>query len=554
MNLLLSRAVSTVFLIAIFSYVRAQGGQAGVVGEGREVELEGHGATYQHILTPGDQGEWTVNARQGETIIASAYSQVFDPAIQVVDEKNTVLVENDDVSPGNQNPLVLYRFPTAGTYRILVKGFKSAAGGAYNLSLRRFMPSEAVPGARTAGQVRKSGHQWVRFSAKEGDTMVFGARAAAFQPRVAVFGPDGNLITEGRPLPGGGNRSVFRAGKTGDYYAHIDSSGRGGASYAATLAIARVSTIGLDGRANGQKLPAGGLDIWTFTASAGDIVAVEAGGKGAPVAAELSFLRGEEGKDKPKDLTGEEEAATFYVLAHRKKKEGSLYAVLNRAGTYQVAISQGMDLPSEYSLRVSYTATPLSAKTDGSLDMGAREYWVFDGKQGEIVQLGGNSSQFDLILRLFDQFGRSVTWNDDGSNSSDPQMTVMLPATGRYILEAAALGDGGSGTYGLWRRPYQVRGLGFGGTAEGVLGSGATEIWSFNGMAGQTIVLSCQSSEFDTSIRVVGPDGLEVAANNDGGEGTDSLVSVKLPLNGAYTVWVSGGGSGKYRLKLFDLS
>ena len=45
----------------------------------------------------------------------------------------------------------------------------------------------------------------------------------------------------------------------------------------------------------------------------------------------------------------------------------------------------------------------------------------------------------------------------------------------------------------------------------------------------------------------------ERAADDNGGEGTDSLLSVRLPLDGAYTVWVSAqSGGGRYSLRLIE--
>jgi hypothetical protein len=85
------------------------------------------------------------------------------------------------------------------------------------------------------------------------------------------------------------------------------------------------------------------------------------------------------------------------------------------------------------------------------------------------------------------------------------------------------------------------------------VGSGGGEVWSFEGKAGQTIILSARSPDFNVKISLFGPDAVEVASNDDGGDGTDSLLSTRLPVNGVYTLWIaSDGGGGRYSVQLID--
>ena len=48
-------------------------------------------------------------------------------------------------------------------------------------------------------------------------------------------------------------------------------------------------------------------------------------------------------------------------------------------------------------------------------------------------------------------------------------------------------------------------------------------------------------------------DGVRLAADNKGGAATGSLLALKLPKTGRYTVWVaSRRGAGEYTVRLID--
>ena len=165
----------------------AQGGNGGIVAEGDST-------TYRHILTPGDRGEWALTVREAETVIVFVTSSTFDPAAEIVDFAGRVLAQNDDVRPGDQDLLILYRFPKAGEYKVLVKGFKSIAGGQYTLTIRRFVPTDLRRGERNATVLGRTHLQWHRFSAVAGETLVVTTRSAVFDPDPQIYAPNGERV------------------------------------------------------------------------------------------------------------------------------------------------------------------------------------------------------------------------------------------------------------------------------------------------------------------------------------------------------------------------
>jgi len=532
----------------------AQGGQGSLGGRVGAVR-EGDAVSYQHIMTPGDRGEWPLTARAGETIIVFVTSTSFDPAVQVVDAAGKVLAENDDIRPGLQDSLVLYRFPAAGEYKILVKGFKSAAGGQYTLSLRRFTSMDVRKAERNVGVLGKSRAKWSRFAANAGETLVVTSRSAVFDPEMEVYGPNGERVdAQARAWNGGRTVSlVFRAPAKGDYYLRVASNRENAGGYAVTVATARVSPLTIGVANPARRLDAGGLDLWTFQGTAADVIHVAARAAGTGAAVSMRYLPAAAKTETQGNPGGVEDA--FAVLPASPKVAGEMLALVRRAGTFQVEVSQPLGMEMEYSLSTARAVKRWTAGAEpaGTLSIGGSDYWAIDGKAGEIVKTAGTAVPFDIVLELYNPQGEPVESNDDGGGAHNAILTALLKETGRYLLRVHAFGDGGSGPYQLQRKPNPVHSLKMGARSEGTVGTGSSDIWSFQGKAGQTVILSVRSHDFDTRVSVFGPDAIEVANDENGRDGTDSLLSIRLPVSGAYTVWVSSrSAGGKYIVRLVD--
>jgi hypothetical protein len=77
--------------------------------------------------------------------------------------------------------------------------------------------------------------------------------------------------------------------------------------------------------------------------------------------------------------------------------------------------------------------------------------------------------------------------------------------------------------------------------------------YTLEGSAGQHLVLTVRSPEFDTWVSISGPDGF-IARNDDSpGMGTNSALRLPLPVDGTYTVDVSSyapGSAGTYNVEV----
>ena len=71
---------------------------------------------------------------------------------------------------------------------------------------------------------------------------------------------------------------------------------------------------------------------------------------------------------------------------------------------------------------------------------------------------------------------------------------------------------------------------------------------TFEGTAGNTVTIRMQSEDFDTVMALLGPDGTELAVNDDADRSLNSRIVYELPSNGTYTVLARsfGGNGGSY--------
>ena len=513
-----------------------------------------------NVLTPGETDEWPLAARDNETFIISVSSENFDPTLELVDPQGKVVAANDDVRAGEQDSLLLARVGAGGAYSVRVKASKSAAGGEYELKVRRFNATDAATGARTAAALGRTLSQWHRFTAEAGQTLVVTARAVSFAPLLEIYAPNGEEVEvqNTQTEQGARSRAVFRATQTGVYHVRVSSRGEAQprSSYAVTVAVARVFEIVVGQPTEARPIDAGGLDLWTLQAEAGDLLKIETRAASGVMSAQMAFV-------PPLDKDGEPrppEGATppFVVLPSDPKATGSFVALVNLAGTYQVAVSQPLGVSTSYTLLTSRPLQPLRATEGGApvsaLALGGSDFWSVEGTAGQIMRFDAFSEQFDAALQLFNVRGELVSSDDDGGGQGrNSSLTAMLVEPGRYLLRVYAFGNGGSGAYKLSKVANPVRPLGMGVRADGTVGRGGSEIWSFKGQAGQTLIISARSADFDIKTALYSPDAAELASDDNGGEGTDSLLSVRLPLDGTYTLWVSAqAGGGKYSVRLIE--
>ncbi len=507
--------------------------------------------TRQHILTTGEYGEWPLKIEAGETIVARAHSTNFDPYLQVVDSVGKEVAANDDIRDGEQDALVRVTFAKRGDYRVLVKAFKSKGGGQYTFTLHRFTATPVPVSTRVSGPLDRKPYKWYQFAAEKDVMLVLTVRSGATSHDVEMLDPAGERIST-QPFTAGaasGTRLHFSAKVKGTHFLRVGARSSSAASVSVFFAPARKLAIKIGETSAPTSLSPDGLDLWTFSALPGDVIRIEAQADSVSLVKSLDFIADSEVPDVGKDQGS---AVSSLPVSSKAVHE---IALLGRKGSYRVSVLQPNGLAASYRLSIlrPVRTADQGVDTSAALPVGDSDYWAVPGKPGQILRLEGVAEQFDMVIDLFSPKGDLVTTNDDGGGGRNPLLTLLMTDAGNYLMRVHSNGDGGGGAYKVKRAIDPVRPLKLGEKSGSSVSTGMNDIWAFTGRAGQAILLSVRSTEFDTSVRLFGPDGREVASDNDSGDDTNSLLSTKLAVAGTYTVWVSPNqGSGKYWVRLLD--
>ena len=199
--------------------------------------------------------------------------------------------------------------------------------------------------------------------------------------------------------------------------------------------------------------------------------------------------------------------------------------------------------------------------------------YSFDGQAGQQILIEMSSSDFDAYLILIGPDGESIGQDDDSGGDTNSRLIATLPAGGRYTILANTYSAGETGNYSLRAATTSARPTTQtpGGTRpapqgvilreQGVLGANSQVLeedgslydqYQFQGQQGQRVTISMESSEFDTYLLLVDPNGQLVDQNDDGSQGsTNSQIVATLPSSGTYTIIANAydsSGRGRYTI------
>ncbi|MCU1264622.1 MAG: hypothetical protein JWM21_940 [Acidobacteria bacterium] len=231
-------------------------------------------------------------------------------------------------------------------------------------------------------------------------------------------------------------------------------------------------------------------------------------------------------------------------------------------------------------ISVGQTINGTLATTDCFLQDGAYvDFYTFSGTAGQLVAITLNSSAFDAYLYLVSPNGSLLSSDDDGGAGTNANIPtaggfISLPANGIYTIYATSFGPAQIGSYSLTLIgiggggpcpaipiPNGLAVSGFLSTADCVFTSGPrfgsfSDVYTFNGIAGQQAIVAMASNSFDTFLYLTAPNGAQ-AENNDVQPGFDTnsrippVGSAILPVSGLYTIYATSffpGATGSYAI------
>ena len=446
------------------------------------------------------------------------------------------------------------------------------------------------------------------FTANAGDRIVLRGAALTstnnFEPWVRIYNPTGVLIADSGINSGGlfVVELALTATNTGTFTVLINDSAFGGfigtgayRLYFAQFPGAFVVPPGDEGGslANGGNydgtIQLGDLDLWSFTANAGDRIVL----RGAALTSTNNFepwlriynpagvLIADSGINDGGLLVEElaltaTNSGTYTVLM-----ADSEYGDFLGTGAYRLYFVQ---LPGAFVVPSGDDGGSLTngGNFDGTIQIGDLDLWSFNANVGDRIVLRGaaltNTNNFEPWLRIYNPAGVLIAdsgINDGGLLVEELALTATNSGTYTVLMADSEYGNFlGTGAYRLYF--VQLPGtfvvpsgddggsLTNGGNFDGAIQVGDLDLWSFSANVGDRIVLRgaalTTTNNFYPWLRIYDPAGVLVADSgiNDGGILVEEL-ALTATNSGTYTVLICDSdfgnfnGTGAYRLYFAQL-
>ncbi len=168
---------------------------------------------------------------------------------------------------------------------------------------------------------------------------------------------------------------------------------------------------------------------------------------------------------------------------------------------------------------------------------------AISAQPGQILMAAMESPAFDAYLEVINPQGQVIAFDDDSGSDVNALVAVRLPEGGSYTLRATSFEPGSGGDYQLtytllpqldWQASRAGR-LQPGSQQHPDDGSWMEE-HAVAGRAGQLLIASMTSSDFDAFLQLLNPEGEVMAWDDDQGGGSDALLVAFLPRTGTYTL------------------
>jgi hypothetical protein len=243
------------------------------------------------------------------------------------------------------------------------------------------------------------------------------------------------------------------------------------------------------------------------------------------------------------------------------------------AGAYTLAVTGERLPPDDAGASASTRArVTIGQSVDSALDyQGDRDWYRVRLERGESYRFtlssAGGDPVSDPLLRLYDARGTELAFDDDGGPGLDSYLEFTAPQNGNYYLEARSFDDLATGSYRLTANAGDIpadsstdAGLSADGDyRESTLGVAGDRDWYRVDLAeGQSIRLALDSAQSadalaDPYLVLYGPDGAELARDDDGGEGLNARLEYQAVAAGPHYVEARGfsdEATGRYALSL----
>jgi hypothetical protein len=554
-----------------------------------------NGWTHTGTIAPaGEVDSWTFSSSVGDHIVFR---------LGKISQTNSLTLRIRLITPaGNQQATASGVSATelsvvatnSGTFTAMIDGTAVNATGEYRLTLAKLPGTFTVApgdqgGPLTNGVVHTGFIDvgdvdvWT-FSANVGDNIVVrmaeASPGSALTPSLSLYGPNGALLDFFGSSTAASQVAV-RATNSGTFtvVAGDQSAGfAGSGAYRLNLAKTGDPIVISPGDEGGPltngwthtgTIEVGDMDLWSFTANAGDSIQVRVGETGGTGLTPYLGLYGPTGA-----LLDSSAIAGTADVSFRATNSGTfLVLVTDLSGAFAGSGS--------YRLTLAKTGSPIMTSPGdeggpltngvihtGFIDVGDLDTWSFTANAGDSIALRmgelTNASPLTPAMWLYGPTGALL---DSSSGSAAAQVSFRATNSGTFTLVAGDFSGAfaGSGAYRLTLAKTGDPLVLSAGDEGGPLTNGVThtgtlyvadlDVWFFSANAGDTLTVrvgKTAGSLFTPALWLYGPTGALLDSTSGSGA---AEVSVRATTNGTFTVVVgdfSGGyaGSGSYRLTL----
>ncbi|MGH6951567.1 MAG: PPC domain-containing protein [Vitreimonas sp.] len=453
-------------------------------------------------------------------------------------------------------------------------------------------------GQTVEGEISPAGDlDWFRMRVERGQRYTFtlngvpGAEGAALDPMLGIYDAQGNQLAFNDDANGLNSELSHTPSVSGDIFIEaraFSEQATGRYALNATAAQAPADDAGNDastrrrasvGRAtNGSIEYEGDVDWYRLSARTGQRYTITlTGGEGEGALGDplLRVLDREGVELAANDDSG---GTLNSSLEFTPRASGEVFIEARGygdrvSGAYTLNVAAAR-LPSDAVSADRYTRgrAILGQSVAGSIDFGGDTDWYrVRLTAGETYRFGlassGETPLNDPFLKVLGPDGAELAFDDDGGEGLNSYVEFTAATTGNYFVEAGAFGDEGEGAYALSALAGGIPAdastdaamSAEGDYRDGVLDPANDRDWyKLNLAEGQAVRVSLESSQTgdplaDPYLVLYGPDGAELARDDDGGSGLNAFIEYQAPAAGAYFVEARGfseDARGRYLLSV----
>lgn len=440
-------------------------------------------------------------------------------------------------------------------------------------------------GAEINGEISPAGDvDWFRMRVEQGHRYnitldgVAGAEGGTVDPMLAIYDGRGNQLAFNDDANMSLNAALnFSPQQSGEVFiearAYSDQA-TGAYRLAATSAPIPPDAVGDDastrarisvGRAvNGSLEYEGDTDWYRFNARTGQRYRITLDGAGDRPVGD-PFLRVLDAEGNELAMNDDGDASLNSVLDFIPQRSGEVFIDARAyadayAGDYTLNITAERAPTDNISAqRNTRGRISVGESKDGTIDFASdRDWYRVNLQAGQsyrfTLNATGESPLGDPYVRIHSPEGTELAGDDDGGGGLNAYLEFTAPSTGAYYVEAASFADYSTGGYTLSALAGDVPAdattdavlSADGDWRQGVLSPAGDRDWyRVDLVEGQAFRVSLESAQTgeplgDPFLVLYGPDGSELARDDDGGEGLNAFLEFQATQTGPHYIEARG--------------